>query len=140
MIPCYIAGPLGAPTRAEMLANIERAEDVAKRLGAWGITRGILPVCPHSMARVFLDDEAGADARQAWVELGRDMAKRLPFMVVVRGWESSKGTLAEIERALQYNSFVFMADDGEPGAWLRYGSADAHPDRTLDYCVRLWNS
>jgi hypothetical protein len=92
----YLAGKYSAPTVIEALENIRRGQRAATE---W-LLKGESVFCPwadHSLFLMLRDgEEISVETIKAhsmkWLEVS-DM------VYVLKGWENSKGTLAEIARA-----------------------------------------
>jgi len=87
----YIAGPYRAKTVFGVIRNILRARKVAKEY--W--RKGYATFCPH-LNSVLMDKVAPTD-----IFLRGDLKflEYADIMIVLPGWEKSKGTLGEIEFA-----------------------------------------
>jgi hypothetical protein len=92
----YIAGPYSADNVLDVLRNMRRGMKLATEV----FKRGYAPFCPHLDYHFTLMADEGNDFTledyyaysMAWLEVS-DAVLLLP------GWENSKGTLAEIKRA-----------------------------------------
>lgn len=107
----YIAGPYTAPTRCEEEANIQRAREVADRVAR----AGAFPVCPHLLGAGL--EDAGDAA--FWYEGTLELMRRCDAVVLVPGWEKSKGAQNEAGVADIRNMLLFRAQDEWP-AFLRW--------------------
>jgi nucleoside 2-deoxyribosyltransferase len=91
----YIAGPLTGPP-IEYLANCKRMEETAAVL----INLGYAPFCPSLDRLIFLQVD---DGRGITVEMIKAYSmtwmRQCEAVLLMPGWERSKGTLAEIEEA-----------------------------------------
>jgi len=99
----YVAGPYSADNVLGVLKNIGRGEGACSEL--FGL--GFAPFCPwHDKSYVinrFDDDftvEQFYDYSMAWLEVS-------DAVLLVKFWETSFGTLAEIERAEKLGIPVF---------------------------------
>jgi hypothetical protein len=122
----YVAGPISAPDPIAMLENI-RAGIAAAR---WILAAGHYPFCPHLDHQLILTrgvDEPviTVDALQA-----NSMAwlRKADIVVVLPGWEDSKGCRAEInEASLQgisvqtFAEFRLWCESAEFRLWCEYG-------------------
>jgi nucleoside 2-deoxyribosyltransferase len=95
----YVAGPYSADNVLDVLKNIGRGEKACAKL----FSLGYAPFCPwHDKTYVidnFRDDftvKQFYDFSMAWLEVS-------DAVVLVGDWQSSKGTAAEIERAMDLN-------------------------------------
>lgn len=87
----YVAGRYRADTVRGIVENIRAAEAVALEL--WRL--GFAVICPHKNTSMF--DGAAPDS--VWLQGDLVMLGRCDLVVMVPGWESSKGACAERERA-----------------------------------------
>ena len=87
----YIAGPYRASTKLGIIINILKARKVAKKYWALGYT----VITPHSNSGLM--DSCATDA--VFLRGGLDLLECAKLMVVLKGWEKSQGTIAEIEFA-----------------------------------------
>ena len=87
----YVAGPFRAPTAWGIEQNIRRAEALA--LGVW--REGYTAICPHTNTRHF----QGELPDDIWLEGDLNILERCDAVILAHGWQSSTGTLREIERA-----------------------------------------
>jgi hypothetical protein len=92
-IVVYIAGAYRASTERGVVENIRRAESVA--LEVW--KAGYTAICPHMNTALF----GGACADEAWLAGDIEIMKRCDVVLLVPGWESSKGTVAEYQCAVE---------------------------------------
>lgn len=87
----YVAGPYRADTERGVLENIRSAESVA--IEVW--QAGYVALTPHLNTRLF----GGLCPDSVWLQGALELLRRCDGMILVLGWESSSGTLAEIEEA-----------------------------------------
>jgi len=105
----YIAGPFTAETAWKREQNIRRAEEIALGLA----TIGIMPLCPHTNTR-FFDGECTPDF---WYEGTLELLRRCDAVVMVPGWEASRGAVAECNEAMRlgkpvyYNLYEIVRDN-----------------------------
>lgn len=109
----YTAGPYRAKHDFEVERNIRIAEMVTKAV--W--SRGDYGVCPHlicSHMGGLVDDER---ALAGTLEL----AKRCDSIMVYEGWQSSRGSCAEVKAAIEAGKLVEYAFPTEmlpkPNQW-----------------------
>jgi hypothetical protein len=105
----YIAGPFRAATPWLVEENVRRAERLA--LDVW--KEGAVAMCPHTMNRNF--DKALPDA--AFLNGALALLARCDALITVPGWESSRGTQAEVRFAQERCMPVFNSL-AELGIWL----------------------
>lgn len=96
----YVAGPYNAAGRAEVLDNIMRARDYARKLWAMGW----VVLCPHANSGL-MDGEAIPDS--AFVEGSLELMLRCDAVLMIPGWENSKGARAELEAAIYQGMDVY---------------------------------
>ena len=91
----YVAGPYSAGNVMDVLRNIGRGQKACARI----FSLGFAPFCPwHDKTYVYDNPEAEFTVEQfykfsiAWLEV-------CDAVLVLPGWERSKGTLAEIDAA-----------------------------------------
>jgi hypothetical protein len=90
----YVSGKISAPTREEVLANIDAAAKVA---GEW-MKAGHSVICPHTNSGGIVD--AGYEFTHAeWMKADLTMIARCDAMVMVDGWTGSKGAKEEYNYA-----------------------------------------
>ena len=90
----YVSGKISAPTPEEVAKNVEMAAQVA---GAW-MQAGHSVICPHTNSDGIV--KAGFDFTHAeWMAADLTMVARCDALVMVQGWETSKGAKEEYEYA-----------------------------------------
>ena len=111
----YIAGPYRAATVEERDRNIARARLAAAEL----LRRGHSPFCPHTMTAQF-DDHFPDLPDEAYLCCDLDWLLLAHALLVLPGWEDSRGTVAEIERAraLQVPVYFSLSDVPSPNEVL----------------------
>lgn len=102
----YVAGPYRSPKMDGVFENIYRARSVAKKL--WAMGAAVLT--PH-MNTAFLDGAVAEGDDDVWLEGDLEMLRRCDALVLVPGWEASKGTAAERAFALAHDLPVFEAHE-----------------------------
>lgn len=95
----FVSGPYRAKTLDGVLANILRAREAAK--GVW--QAGAVALCPHTNTALM----DGACSDDVWLEGDIELLRRCDGIVLVEGWSSSDGTLAEREVALTMRLPIF---------------------------------
>ncbi len=91
----YIAGPYRASTKLGIIINILKARKVAKKYWALGYT----VITPHSNSALM----DGCATDEVFLRGGLDLLECAKLMVVLKGWEKSQGTIAEIEYAKEHS-------------------------------------
>jgi len=104
----YVAGPYSADNVIEVLRNIGRGEKICAEL----FKRGFAPFCPwHDKSYVIDSYECKFDVEDfysysmAWIDVS-------DAIFLVGDWETSKGTLLEIERAKEIGIPIFYEMKG----------------------------
>ena len=92
----YLAGPYSAPTQDEIKANVRRAATVASVL--W--EKGYAVICPH-MNTYSMEGDASLGTERWIQEFEKfltgdfEIISRCDMVVMLSGWENSKGACAE---------------------------------------------
>lgn len=97
----YIAGPFRGETSWEVAENVRAAE----RVGLEVARLGYMPLTPHANTAHF--DGCLPDA--FWLEGTLELLRRCDAVVLVPGWERSRGTKAEIREAEARKIPVFQS-------------------------------
>ncbi len=97
----YIAGRFSAPTREGVEINILHATGV----GLTVAKLGAMPVIPH--ANTAHPAFENVQPYQFWIDGTLELARRCDAMLMVYGWEQSKGAVAERELFLSLGKPVF---------------------------------
>jgi len=95
----YVAGPYTAPTAWGIHKNVIRAERESGYLWKYDVPN----ICPHMNSK----NMNGAADESVFYIGGLLMLEACAGVVVVPGWEHSKGTIAEILHALRLGKPVF---------------------------------
>ena len=95
----YIGGPISSKQPMQVNSNIGRGVRMSVKL--WEL--GIPNYCPHSLA--FLAQLKAkfrfGHTEDWWREVGWHMASMCNAILLLEGWQTSKGTLLELERIQQ---------------------------------------
>lgn len=98
----YVAGPYRSNDGARgVQRNIHAARLVAEELWKAGFTA----LCPHLNSQNL--DGPGGDTDGGFLEGGLVLLSRCDAVVLVEGWESSRGTQQEVELASECSIPVF---------------------------------
>ena len=96
----YVSGPYTSPTEQGRHRNIHKAWELA--LAVWGL-QNCYAICPHintmHMGGACSDD--GQEDYNKFIESDCDIIRRCDAVLMMRGWENSRG--ACIERRYAYN-------------------------------------
>ena len=90
---CYIAGPYNAPTHWGIEENIQRA----RRAGAEVVRCGAFPVVPHQNTAHY----GGLADERFFYEGTMLLLEACQGILLLDGWERSKGARGEYERATE---------------------------------------
>ena len=101
----FVSGPYNARTEEEKRANIWHAVRVACRL--WEL--GFFVICPHLNSANFefytnLDESV-------WVEGDLEMVRRCDCVFMLKGYETSTGSLMELELAEKLQKAIYYEDN-----------------------------
>lgn len=105
----YIGGKFTGKNSWEIHRNVFYAES----LGLAVAEAGAMPLIPHKNTSNFF----GTMTEEFWYEGTLELLKRCDAMILVSGWEDSKGTKAEVEWARD-NGIPVLESVGELKAWL----------------------
>lgn len=89
----FVSGPFTAPTRAGVEANIARAVAVGIEVAR----AGAFPVIPH--ANTAHPDFEAVQPWQFWIDGDLRLLRACDCVVLVPGWQTSKGARGEIRDA-----------------------------------------
>ena len=115
MTVVYIGGPYSAPSQHQIELNIRAAEALA--LEVWKL--GAVAICPHTMTRFY----EGTLPRETWLAGDLELLRRSDALVLVKGWEESVGTRAEVEYAARLRIPIFERLEWLD-RWLKNGNRD----------------
>lgn len=107
----FIAGPYHGANSLDVDQHTSRAEELGLRVAEMGG----LPVIPHTMYR-YWGRTLNADY---WPARGIELLDVCDAVYVVAGYQSSRGTLAEISRAIMAGMRVFYSERPEDMERLR---------------------
>lgn len=102
----YIAGPFTAKTDIECEANIVRAEAAAASIIA--ADPEVVCIIPHAIGRNF---KHGPGTPQYWYDATMSMLSRCDAIVMLPGWEGSKGSVREYEYAVENNMPICIYEE-----------------------------
>ena len=98
----YVAGKYSG----DVDLNIATARSVATEV----FKTGHYALCPH-MATAKMDDDTGISDVQFWYDATMEMLKRCDGIVMVPGWEFSKGAISELKWAIDNELDVYFYPD-----------------------------
>jgi len=104
----YVAGPYRAANADGIQRNIDKARAVGLRLPAFGW----IPLIPHSNLAHFDSDCPLPD--EFWLDGTMELMRRCDAVLMMDGWESSSGAIAERDEALRLGMQVFTVDNWPP--------------------------
>jgi hypothetical protein len=103
----YVAGPFGAPTPWGVELNVRLAEEVALKVALVGH----YPLCPHAMYRNY----DGTRPYEFWIAATLELLKRCDSVLLVDGWERSRGAIGERDYAIAHGMPVHCSISDLPG-------------------------
>lgn len=106
----YVAGRLTAKNNFEITRNVRAAEDV----GLLVVQLGAMPLIPHANTGLTF---FGVGEEAFWYEGTLELLRRCDAMILVPGWEGSRGVASEIEEAKNLMIPIFERVD-ELRIWL----------------------
>ena len=93
----YIAGQYSSNTINGVFENVIKARKVAIKY----FRKGYGFICPHTNS-IFMDGLGGLKDADQWYRMDLELIKRVkPTMVMMKGWQKSKGAITEHELAKQ---------------------------------------
>lgn len=101
----YISGPYSAKTYKERQANIEAARKVAYEY--W--RKGFTVICPHANTANFDDCYGKHIGHEGWLKGDLEILLRCDAIVMMYGWEESKGACMEHAYAQLIGIPIFYA-------------------------------
>jgi hypothetical protein len=101
MIVCYIAGPYTATKAGTVGQNIENARRVASEIRS----HGMAAVVPHLES---IGCEGSLDY-EGWIAHGVALMRKCDCVVLLEGWDASKGAQSELEDARWNSQPVFFS-------------------------------
>lgn len=108
----YVAGRYSASSDRTIAENVEAARAVARRVAAAHPL--LFPVVPHQLNAGL----EGVGDYEWWLAGTLELMRRCDAVVMVTGWEGSRGACAEREEALRLGMPVFV--DASDDAHLSY--------------------
>lgn len=97
----FVSGPFRGANHWEQERNIRRAEELS--LEVWKL--GAVGLCPHTNTRFF----QGALPDDVWLRGDLEMLRRCDGMLLVSGWNRSRGATAEFDFACRRGIPVFTS-------------------------------
>jgi nucleoside 2-deoxyribosyltransferase len=102
----YVAGPYSANNVLDLLKNIGRGEKMCSFL----FEKGFAPFCPWHDKSYVMDNTEGNFTVQQFYDYSMAWLEVSDAVLLIDGWEESKGTLVEIERASELDIPVFGSE------------------------------
>jgi len=96
----YIAGPYTAKTNWEVQQNINRAMEAGKLVAEMGA----MPLIPHANMPLCME---GIQSAQFMYDGTMELLRRSDAILLIEGWEKSKGAVMEREEAMHLNKPIF---------------------------------
>jgi hypothetical protein len=96
----YIAGPY----RGDVVGNIRRATGVAERVAR----AGDYPVTPHLLSPPHFESIQGDEF---WLSATMELMRRCDEVLLMRGWDLSRGAIAEHAEANRLGMKVWREDE-----------------------------
>jgi hypothetical protein len=109
----YVAGALIADDHYKIRLNIDRAAAVGLEVAKLGAA----PLIPHTNTGAWF---IGTITHEFWYEATLALLRRCDAMILVPGWQGSKGTQAEIDEALARKMPIFDRVE-QLATWLKTG-------------------
>jgi len=110
----YVAGPFTGKTAWDIECNVRRAEETGLSVAR----AGAMPLIPHSNTRFF----HGQCSAKFWYDGTLELLRRCDAIVMVNGWEKSKGACAEKALAEELSMEVFTERQiPELCNWVKFG-------------------
>lgn len=103
MIKVYVAGAYSADNVIDVLKNIGRGQQVCAEL----FSKGFAPFCPWHDKSYVIDLPYDDFTVEQFYEYSIAWLKVSECMLVLEGYENSKGTLKEIEIAKEMNIPIY---------------------------------
>jgi len=103
----YVAGPISAPTKEQMMANIHQADEVGKAL----LLAGHYPFIPHTQSQYWWDDPRPEFKSYDLIVKDFDIMGWLSVCDAVffcKNWRKSKGTRMEHRAARKMGKKCFF--------------------------------
>lgn len=123
----YVAGKLTGPNNFEISRNVCAAEDVAMEV----VKLGAVPLIPHANTGLIFFGTATEDF---WYEGTLELLRRCDAVLMVPGWEASKGAKLEFEEAGRRKIPIFTTP-ADLKAWLEKPPGDLPSPNTLrNFC------
>lgn len=109
----YVAGKFTSENAWLIHRNVHRAEALAMAVAE----AGAMPLTPHLNTKNF----HGTMSEEFWYAGTLELLRRCDAMILVPGWEDSKGVKAEVEEARKRGMPIFERVE-ELKAWLALNS------------------
>jgi Domain of unknown function (DUF4406) len=112
MILAYLAGPFTADTPWGVEANIRQAELAAEEI--LQARDDVALLVPHSIGRHFV---GRVGTPEYWYTATMRMLEACDAVVMLPGWQSSKGARNELSRALELGRDIWAGPGGFADKW-----------------------
>lgn len=107
MIRVYVAGPYSGDNVLDVLKNIGRGEKACARL----FELGFAPFCPWHDKSYVTDNPDGQFSIEQFYDFSIAWLVVSDAVLLLPGWEKSKGTVAELKVAEELSIPVFYSED-----------------------------
>jgi hypothetical protein len=97
----YVAGPYSGASAKDISENVALAAEVGQEI----MRRGHAVVCPHTMTHDW-DIRTGLEY-QDFLDMDLELLRRCDAICMVPGWETSHGSLGELELAKNLGKEIF---------------------------------
>jgi hypothetical protein len=101
----YIAGPLTAETNKETARNVFNAIRAGQAVASGGFT----PIVPH--LSWYMEVDGWALTHEEWIDIDLALIDKADMIVMLDGWEDSKGSCQEYDHANEKGMPIYFGVD-----------------------------
>lgn len=123
----YIAGPIKAPTEAQVQANL----DYACYRASFYWKEGYSVICPHANTR---NVDPYIKSEFDWIPGDVEQVKRCDAICLLKGWEKSEGSKVELTVALRQGLEIIVDEEESFKVW---GVNNLDPNTKSDILDRI---